>query len=58
MTLPHRHRVLGAIEAALLIGILLAQGAFLLSVIDLAARHRRVTLQAARPVCCPLPGLA
>jgi hypothetical protein len=37
MTLPHRHRVLGAFETALLIGILLGQGAFLLSVIDLAA---------------------
>jgi hypothetical protein len=37
MTIPHRHRVLGAIEIALLIGILLGQGAFLLSVIELVA---------------------
>jgi hypothetical protein len=37
MTIPHRHRVLGAFEIALLIGILLGQGAFLLSVIELAA---------------------
>jgi hypothetical protein len=37
MTAPHRHRVLGAFETALLIGILLGQGAFLLSVIELAA---------------------
>ncbi len=37
MTIPHRHRVLGAFETALLIGILLGQGAFLLSVIDLVA---------------------
>jgi|GEM_PF-2347052 hypothetical protein len=37
MTIPHRHRVLGALEIALLIGLLLGQGAFLLSVIDFAA---------------------
>ena len=37
MTIPHRHRVLGAFEISLLIGILLGQGAFLLAVIDLAA---------------------
>jgi hypothetical protein len=35
MTAPHRHRVLGAFETALLIGVLLGQGAFLLSVIGL-----------------------
>ena len=34
MAAPPRHRVLGAFETALLIGILLGQGAFLLSVID------------------------
>lgn len=37
MTLPHRHRVLGAFETSLLISILLGQGAFLLLVIDLVA---------------------
>ena len=37
MTTPHRHRVLGAFETALLIGVLLGQGAFLLSVIGLVA---------------------
>jgi|OpeIllAssembly_1097287.scaffolds.fasta_scaffold1131420_1 hypothetical protein len=37
MTAPPRHRVLGAFETALLIGLLLGQGAFLLSVIDLVA---------------------
>jgi hypothetical protein len=37
MTIPHLHRVLGAFEIALLIGILLGQGVFLLSVIELAA---------------------
>jgi len=37
MTIPHRQRVLGAFEISLLIGILLGQGAFLLSVIELAA---------------------
>ena len=37
MTIPHRHRVLGAFETALLICILLGQGAFLLAVIDIAA---------------------
>jgi hypothetical protein len=37
MTIPHRHRVLGAFEISLLIGILLGQGAFLLSVIALVA---------------------
>ena len=33
MKVPQQHRVLGAIEISLLIGILLGQGAFLLSVI-------------------------
>ena len=37
MTIPQRHRVLGAFKISLLIGILLAQGAFLLSVIELVA---------------------
>ena len=37
MTIPHRHRVLGAFETALLIGVLLGQSAFLLSVVDLVA---------------------
>jgi hypothetical protein len=37
MAIPHRLRVLGAFEIALLIGILLGQGAFLLSVIELVA---------------------
>jgi uncharacterized membrane protein YuzA (DUF378 family) len=34
MTVSQRHRLLGAFETALLIGLLLGQGAFLLSVID------------------------
>lgn len=37
MTIPHRHRMLGAFEISLLIGILLGQAAFLFSVIDLVA---------------------
>lgn len=37
MRVPHQVRVLGAFEIALLIGILLGQGAFLLSVVGVAA---------------------
>ena len=37
MTVPHRHRVLATFETALLIGVLLGQSAFLLSVVDLVA---------------------
>ena len=37
MRIPQRHRVLGAVEIALLIGVLVGQGAFLLSVIGVAA---------------------
>lgn len=34
MRVPHRLRLLGAFEASLLIGVLLGQGAFLLTVVD------------------------
>ena len=37
MKVQYRHRVLGAFEITLLIGVLLGQGAFLLAVVGVAA---------------------
>lgn len=37
MSVSRRHRLLNAVEIALLVGVLLGQGAFLLSVIEVAA---------------------